>query len=1115
MSLLVVSAGVSLVHLAPTTDANFHPQDKVMNHARRRLALSWENIWRPGHSHPPRPPSSSTFLSASIMSDEEQIHEAHRDSFTIQQLKSFKLDALKAIIQAWIADPSRARSWNKTKCSEFIIREKITVDWWRVMEWVHNPDLKDPPRRPPSQDILGRHWALDRVMYTCVTGALCSPPETFTDGPARAKSTAAAGAMAEDDMDADGEWDEGDSGGEEVTGGQEAPEPTDIAPEGEEAHGDNNGQEELGDEDEVMDDQAQVAGAHVDHDDGHAHGGNQDSDGSASDHDCNPRDPSRGRDDQNDAAVPPGAVSSASPSAVARSPAARSLGEAREKRQSGETPARQLEERDNISEAQRSPQMDAVQPARQPAREQVHGVTDEAEPDDDLFAEGQRDGKDVEQAVLRQTLRALRACKFLDPNYEPDDDDSDSSVSSELSEQELASLTMEDGLTVYNRMKGRPRAPKVPVNERGWFKESWPGGKRLHGRGSVLAHGLDYRGVAPHAEAKAVSVILPDLWLQFVKRTRVFTARSHDIARALQQSPLLVEGNVYITVPLAVAGIRTSIDLAALDESGGIYINSVAFDVELQLADKYMNDLPMLQHTFFSLEFEIRGAFTSIPSKRTRTPSMDNLLPPVAPWARNGGVPWPAEAPGGPSVPSAWFGQPGPLYPSHYGPPSNQPPYPIPLAATHQPPADQLVPSALGEGVAAAQPAEAQPPPVTIASAPRPTHGERSPSRDPPRGGRRPSFAPPPVEPRAVEASSAPARQPLAKNGNLSGAQVVRHKATGDVAGQGVRQKVTSDVAGQVVRQKVTSDVAGTRPSRPAKVDARAPTPSNQAVKGARGLHAGASRGPVRREPSAGPSEQPWVRSNGEPPVRPASPSDFPPDHFTHSASEDDSDLLLTADNVKDRPQRVATRPSRRVVQSEEEYEEVSEEEVVQQRPKGKGKSVVKRPVATTPAPPPEPNDVLEGTDGEAAAVQAQAALAALTQDQVRLILLSYLKISPWESSPIVAHIRAAKDDSSDKGGREIGRLVEWCDIVNSIMVSRSPLGTHQRFKFSSIVVADYLGHKDDWVQNAGKAHKIIIEQDKYPAVKEWLKNNMHKVMGMTRFARDLGKLKAGLSLTR
>ncbi len=166
--------------------------------------------------------------------------------------------------------------------------------------------------------------------------------------------------------------------------------------------------------------------------------------------------------------------------------------------------------------------------------------------------------------------------------------------------------------------------------------EPWPPG-RYDGRGSILAVGRDYRGLARDDAAKHVSVLLPGVWMQYRSVDRIFTARSDDLARALASSPLLVEGthrahltcspavgilttvspgNVYVTLLIEVDSHPSALALAAFDSTGGIYMDDNRFDVELTLLNTHLRRSPTLLSTYFKIEFELRAV--SVPTDDPR-----------------------------------------------------------------------------------------------------------------------------------------------------------------------------------------------------------------------------------------------------------------------------------------------------------------------------------------------------------------------------------------------------------------------------------------------------------------------------------------------------------------
>ncbi|RDX39392.1 hypothetical protein OH76DRAFT_1491220 [Lentinus brumalis] len=100
--------------------------------------------------------------------------------------------------------------------------------------------------------------------------------------------------------------------------------------------------------------------------------------------------------------------------------------------------------------------------------------------------------------------------------------------------------------------------------------------------------------------------------------------------------------------------------------------------------------------------------------------------------------------------------------------------------------------------------------------------------------------------------------------------------------------------------------------------------------------------------------------------------------------------------------------------------------------------------------------------------------------------------------------MREASEDGRDKGSREVGRLVEWCGVVTTLLSLASPFGTANKFVISTKVVGDFLAHSDDWVQSCSKAQRILLKRGSSARVDQWLQHSDSKCMGMTRFAKSL-----------
>ncbi|TFK79437.1 hypothetical protein K466DRAFT_609467 [Polyporus arcularius HHB13444] len=947
----------------------------------------------------PLPTSTTLTALSSAMSDHDYDLEP-RDSFTRAQLKSYRVDGLRALITAWSGESS---TWSKRQCIEYAEAEDVTVDWVRVHEWLAQKDVTDPPLRPTAPDIDERHWAVDRAMFKAILKGDCQAPKQPLFDPRQRQAhpreplRRAPEQITFQDHDGDPDWDFSDAEPARAS-----------APPSADGHDS---------EPDIPQTQAELT-----------HGDVQRA--SISRTEAIPA-PDLGRED----------VSS-------RGHAEGSRRSHRDGRHVGQVVA---DERDSHGDGEgamgRFPNDDHAQPPAVP-------VTF------DLFAPGIDDGEEVWAGIMKQRWKALCAGNFLDKDYKPpqdalpssdDDDDGEKDDDGEVQEGlEWDTLDENDPLWEYHAYVQDQPAPvsTVPLLDKN--SELWPGRKYLHGRGNILGYGMDYRAVEPNGQPRAVSVLLPDVWMMYEHSSYTFTARSHDLATALHKSALLIEGNVYLRLPLLVGEMRSSADLAAIDSDGGIHLDSACFDVELNLLKKYMNDHKMLKNTFFSFAFDLYAAFNKIPVKRGRTISMENVTPPGAPATRDSvvdphapsyGVHLPPGLPYG--MPDGWFGPRTPFI----GAPLIQPAPVLPVA-----------------------------PPDTLYQAQHP----RIPS--PPREA--PTLVDAPVN---APARNAPARNVPARDSTATTKPLAtnsRSAAVGPVVAQKDRHSMPPPKDNADDARKPRTGQAGLGRSTHgvppgARAHARATT----------GPPAPAPRHPLRKErPARAPSNERPPTPGGstltattrDTSYREASAADFPDGHFTHSASEAE-DVGLSAKARGKQKQKEPVQPRG-----------------PQAGPSNQGGTEL------------DTDDDDEGLEHSQAIAQAHAQLANATQESVRESLVRTLTYSIWEAHPVVAQMRRASEDRADKGAREVDRLVEWCTVINALMGLPSPLGTIGRLKVSSIVIGIFLKHKDDWVQNAMKAWKIIAKRYQYPAVDRWLEANGNVVMGMTRFYQALAALKKG-----
>ncbi|RDX54691.1 hypothetical protein OH76DRAFT_1415427 [Lentinus brumalis] len=895
--------------------------------------------------HSPSPFASTLSTLSSDMSLQEEDLGNMREELAETHIKKFKVEGLRVhsetpsqmLVKAWSGSDVKTTKWTKQKFITNILESKMSIDWARVLEWVNSPNVKNPPIRPPSQDIVYREWAVDRAMYGCITDGLGHPPTSQLR-----------------------------PSGNSLAGGGDA----DAS--------------EVDDWDSVLD--GPDVDRHADDDDPDAEGsdvpGDQDAHGLV------------GGDNLEDAQSGDGSLwgGDVAGPALQASPAgsAMSLADV------------DMPSHHHHGDSASHRGVNAGAPDNQRSAQSNHAAS--VETSDHVAHDAEQEAL-AREAVLRQTWKALRACKFLDKSFRPDEGDDDSSSSeagsSDVDPEDLDDLPEDDPLRDYKQyLAARPAA----VDQRGWLAEDpderWPGNGWLHGRGAVLASGLDFRGGTPDGPGKRVTVILPDIWMQYFGRTREFTARSTDLAQAFAKCPLLIEGNVYLTVPIDVGGQRSTIGLAAYDGAGGIHMDDKPFNIQLTLLDEN-HRTSVFRVTFFKFDFELHGAFGVIPAKRPRTRSMEMSVPQEAPWFRVPIFPPGAYPPrhAGEVTGDRQVGHPGQMHPGIYGAPPPLAGQSAPSDVSMAAPSDRSNDNRRFES--------AVPPPTSIA----PT--ESTSAADP---GPVPADAAGP--PHRIHANPAVA-------GRGRGAQGVRQPANTTTtklhAHRGQAGGGPAGAVGQITARMLDNI----------------------------GRHSGTDNA------VAGPSRQPH---------RIASPSDFPPGHFTHSADEGEG-----------------LPPVR--------------------HGKGKAKQSERRAPAN-PAPQAGPSNVAVSREDPRGA--GRGAVLSEEQKQIQRQLVAWLKTTVWHKSKVVVQIREAADDTSDKGAREVSRLVQWCSVVDSIMQMASPLGDAPRVQVSSIVVGKFLNHGDDWVQNCCKCQRIIATRKSDPRVDDYLKKNATKAMGINKLLSRL-----------
>ncbi|RDX40607.1 hypothetical protein OH76DRAFT_1490132, partial [Lentinus brumalis] len=531
-------------------------------------------------STPLRSPAASSPLTllSSTMSDVPTVHDdSHLPRELLQRahLDKFKVEALRALLKKWTGNERLPRN-GKVMFIQSLIKAQASVSWARVRSWIGDVEADSLPDEPPAGcDSSLKEWQMDLCVYDCIrNGTACYPPRRIAALPDEADE-----ALEDPDADADGEWDEDDDAAGEVdvhtpplAGARAA---------------------------SVVSVEDQPATTHLPDD------AISDGNGSPS------HSPTREFDQQaNDTARPP-----SEPMVEGRVDHNSSL--------SAEDESSGGEDQVTKQAARERPQSKKVTSAASDDQAEQ----DEDNMDVDIFAPDER--LELLDTFLRQSLPALQMCRFLDPTFvRPDDEDPKGPTHDDQAPGagilDPATLTRDDPLYVYKSYMEEPPEKRFTEPPPDAHPEPWPPG-RYDGRGSILAVGRDYRGLARDDAAKHVSVLLPGVWMQYRSVDRIFTARSDDLARALASSPLLVEGNVYVTLLIEVDSHPSALALAAFDSTGGIYMDDNRFDVELTLLNTHLRRSPTLLSTYFKIEFELRAAFGVIPLKRARSLSMENV----------------------------------------------------------------------------------------------------------------------------------------------------------------------------------------------------------------------------------------------------------------------------------------------------------------------------------------------------------------------------------------------------------------------------------------------------------------------------------------------------------
>ncbi|TFK80354.1 hypothetical protein K466DRAFT_605413 [Polyporus arcularius HHB13444] len=236
--------------------------------------------------------------------------------------------------------------------------------------------------------------------------------------------------------------------------------------------------------------------------------------------------------------------------------------------------------------------------------------------------------QDSYPAVLQE---ALEAYQFVDDEYE----DSNRSLSptntwpstSEGAEDDF-NIRPNDPLEEYEDLLDT--AFVDPMERPGQLvapgQEDWPTDEVWHGQGHLMALGRDLRQPAPDQEGTRTITLLPDVPMRFHRRHELASVSSDVFLEHLLETVSLLQGNVYIEVPLEVEGQSFWRMIAYIDSDKNI-VQHECTDIELQ-AIRRSDTSTILRRVKFALAYRIVPVIGGAPPiKHARSESAEEDLP--------------------------------------------------------------------------------------------------------------------------------------------------------------------------------------------------------------------------------------------------------------------------------------------------------------------------------------------------------------------------------------------------------------------------------------------------------------------------------------------------------
>ena len=117
--------------------------------------------------------------------------------------------------------------------------------------------------------------------------------------------------------------------------------------------------------------------------------------------------------------------------------------------------------------------------------------------------------------------------------------------------------------------------------------------------------------------------------------------------------------------------------------------------------------------------------------------------------------------------------------------------------------------------------------------------------------------------------------------------------------------------------------------------------------------------------------------------------------------------------------------------------------------------------------------------------------------------LYQYLKSTSWDSSPVVAAIRAS-GGKGDNGSRTLDVIRQWAHVVGTLTELPTPYADPKRIRITSGVLGLFLQHSDDWSQNAYSVYRYLQQEPTNEGMRNAIASLGTRPMGMGAMARFL-----------